>query len=345
MIKVSVVIPTYNRLSRLKQVLGALQHQDFPPDQFEVVVVSDGSSDGTNAYLHSGSTSLNLVSVIQENRGAAAARNQGFRHALGEIVLFIDDDVVPIPQLISEHARCLAQHGKNTVVIGPMLSPQDHKMSPWVAWEQSKLAEQYTHILAGRWQASARQFYTGNTSLARRLLIESGGFDLAFRRGEDVELSYRLKDLGAQFIFNPGAIGYHYAERSFSSWLDTAFAYGKNDVIFTCQKQQSWLLPAIYGEFHSRHALTRLLAYVCLDRPAPARLVLGLLARAAFLGQVLGLARISQLACSGIFNLRYYEGVVDQLGSRQAFFAGIAETGRFSTVAKSRTLDHSNSIR
>ena len=344
MIRVSVVIPTYNRLDRLKRVLAGLENQDYPRDQFEVVVVSDGSRDGTHEYLQSRSTSLHLVLVIQENLGPAAARNQGYLHAGGEIVLFIDDDVIPIPQLISEHLRCHGQHGENVVVIGPMLSPSDHNLSPWVSWEQSLLGEQYAHMLAGRWQATARQFYTGNTSLARRHLIESGGFDPAFRRGEDVELAYRLKDAGIQFIFNPGAIGYHYAERSFSSWLDIPYTYGKNDVIFTYQKRQSWLLPTIWREFHSRHVLIRALTNLCLDRPCINKLALGLLKQAALLGQSPGFDKISQLACSGIFNLRYYEGIAQQLGGRRAFFAGLADGTRFSRIGDRRYVDRSNSF-
>ena len=84
--------------------------------------------------------------------------------------------------------------GQTTVVMGPMLTPNDFAMPAWVAWEQAMLMKQYDDMNAGNWQPTARQFYTGNTSLARQHLIQTGGFDTSFRRGEDVELAYRLAD-------------------------------------------------------------------------------------------------------------------------------------------------------
>src|SRR5215813_890124 len=105
MCQVSVVIPTYNRVAQIVRVLEGLERQIYPLDQFEVVVVSDGSTDGTNEYLNTISTPLRLVVVTQPNQGVAAARNQGVACATGKIVLFVDDDVVPVPQLIAEHLR------------------------------------------------------------------------------------------------------------------------------------------------------------------------------------------------------------------------------------------------
>ena len=94
---VSVVVPTYNRRDRLEHVLDALfaQHTDVP---FEIVVVSDGSTDGTDAYLSTAAapagSRATLRHVRQENSGPAAARNRGVDLARGEIVVFVDDDNV-----------------------------------------------------------------------------------------------------------------------------------------------------------------------------------------------------------------------------------------------------------
>src|SRR5262245_39167298 len=106
---VSVIIPTYNRLDRLKRVLLHLEQQYYPLNDFEVVVVSDGSNDGTDAYLRTVSTPLRLIAVSQANQGVAAARNHGIQRATGELALFLDDDVVPTPQLIAEHVRVHAE--------------------------------------------------------------------------------------------------------------------------------------------------------------------------------------------------------------------------------------------
>lgn len=321
--KLSVVLPTYNRLGQLKQVLAGLEAQTFPLEQFEVIVVSDGSPDGTNDYLKQVETPLQLNPVFQENQGVAVARNRGIREARADIILFIDDDVVPTPTLIEEH---LSKHTANNIcVLGPMLSPPEFEMKPWVDWEQKMLMKQYEDMLEGKWQPTARQFYTGNTSLRREYLVAAGGFDPAFRRAEDVELAYRLDGMGLEFVFNYDAVGYHYAQRSFQSWLAIPYAYGRNDVIFCNEKEQTWLLPTIWREFHGRHPLVRTLAKLCLDRPLLSKAALSIMRTAATAGARFNINILPRLAFSGIFNLRHYQGVADQLGGRKHFFAGVAQ--------------------
>lgn len=296
--------------------------QTFPLDQFEVIVVSDGSPDGTNAYLESAETPLQLTPILQENQGVAVARNRGIREANADIILFVDDDVVPTPTLIEEH---LKKHTNNkTVVMGPMLTPPDFSMKPWVDWEQKMLMKQYDDMNNGVWEPTARQFYTGNTSVRREHLIEAGGFDPAFRRAEDVELAYRLDGMGLEFVFNYDAVGYHYAERSFDSWMAIPYAYGRNDVIFCNAKGQSWLLPTIWDEYHKRHPMIRSLAKTCLDRPRLSKAAINSLRHAAGFGHRFNINVLPRFAYSGIFNLRHYQGVADELGGRDKFFAGVA---------------------
>src|SRR5687768_13143566 len=93
---VTVVVPTYNRRDRLHSVLLGLTTQDYDVS-FETVVVSDGSDDGTDEYLASGLVPLPVVACRQPNSGPASARNRGFETASGELILFLDDDVVPSP--------------------------------------------------------------------------------------------------------------------------------------------------------------------------------------------------------------------------------------------------------
>ncbi len=321
MSSVSVIIPTYNRLDRLKHVVHGLEQQSYPLRDFDVIIISDGSTDGTHAYLHSLATSLRLTVTVQANQGPAAARNHGVSQATGEFVLFIDDDVVPTPHLVAEHMRVHAEQSRDVVVLGPMLTPADFTMLPWVRWEQDRLAEQYEAMQLGKWQPTARQFYTGNASLARRHILALGGFDETFRRAEDVELAYRLAQRDIEFIFNPAAIGYHYAERSFRSWMETPYAYGRNDVIFTRDKEQTWLLPIIQREFRSRNPLIKVLVRMCLDRYGVSKGVLAGLKHISELGVRLRMDRLSQAAYSGIFQLRYYQGIADELGGRHGFLA------------------------
>ena len=321
---VSVVLPTYNRLNQLKMVLAGLEKQTYPRDKFEVVVVSDGSTDGTNEYLQTLQTPFPLKLVCQENQGVAATRNHGVQQAQGEMILFIDDDVVPTPQLIDEHLNAHKNNGDHVIVIGPMITPPDFPLTPWVRWGQEKLDEQYQAMLNEEWQATARQFYTGNTSLRRQIFLESGGFDPTFRRAEDVELAYRLHEKGCRFLFCPEAIGYHYEARSFQSWLAIPYAYGRNDVIFTFQKGNDWLLPTIFREFYTRHAFTRAFVRLCLDRPAVRKLFTWGMKKGMGMGDKLRLPFLPRLACSSLFNLYHYQGIADELGGKEFFFNGVA---------------------
>lgn len=317
---VTIIMPTYNRLAQLKQVLTGLAAQSQPLADFEVVVVSDGATDGTNEFLYAYTGPLHVQPFVQQNGGAAAARNQGIERAQGEIIIFLDDDVVPEPQLVAEHCMTHQHHHEDVVVLGPMLTPPDFALKPWVQWEQAMLYKQYADIAAGRWAPTARQFYTGNASVARRQLLAVGGFDTTFRRAEDVELAYRLAQRGLPFVFNPQASGYHYAERSFASWLQTPYLYGRNDVIFARDRGQRWLLPTVMHEFQRRHPFIKGLTRLCLSRKRTSTTFINSLRRMAEISNQIGLERLAARAYSGIFNLCYYQGMADELQGRQKFF-------------------------
>ena len=320
--QVSVVMPTYNRLPILKRVLAGLAQQTFPSDCFEVVVVSDGSTDGTNEYLQETETPFPLRLFIQQNAGPAAARNRGVQEAGADLILFLDDDVVPAPNLIEAHAAAHQQYpGEGVVFIGPMLSPTDFPLSPWVQWMQDRLAEQYQSMAAGEWEATARQFYTGNASLPRHIFLEHHGFDVSLLRAEDVELAFRLAENGVAFQFCQEAAGYHYEQRTFASWVGIAYAYGGNDVLFATEKGQSWLLPNLYKEYKQRNILVRGLTRCCLDRKPLTAVMTQLFKNLANFGARLSLPGLSRVACSSLFNLYYYQGVADKLGGRQLFFS------------------------
>jgi GT2 family glycosyltransferase len=308
---VSVVMPTYNRVDQLRAALTGLAGQQGLAQQLEVVVVSDGSTDGTDEYLSSSAVPLPVVALSQPNAGPAAARNRGVDAARGALVLFVDDDTVAEPDLVSAHLRRHSSPDDDLVVVGPMLTPDDYAISPWVQWEQDMLTKQYDAMRDGVYEATARQFYTGNASVARRHVVDAGGFDPAFRRAEDVELAYRLADRGIRFTFDPTAVVHHYAERSFASWLGAAYAYGRNDVVFGRDQRRTWLLEAIAREFQDRNVLVRALTHTCLPRRRLDALASATLARSARLCGRLGAGRP---LFSAVYNLAYYRGMADELG-------------------------------
>lgn len=314
----SVVLPTYNRRERLEQVLRSLAAQDLDVP-FEVVVVSDGSTDGTNEYLRSGSLPCRVVAVLQENQGPSVARNAGVERATSDLIVFIDDDVVASPRLLRSHFDAHARLGERAVVVGPMLDPPDHRMTPWVAWEQRMLAKQYRAMQEGRYAATARQFYTGNASVRREHVRRVGGFDPAFRRAEDVELAFRLETAGLSFHFEPAAAGYHYAERSYDAWRRTAYVYGHNDVVFARDLGHAWIFPFIADSFQSHHRGVRLLAMGATSSRRVRSSLRWMLERLVPTGASSTQRPLVQHALSAIYGIEYHCGVADELGSAAAF--------------------------
>jgi glycosyltransferase involved in cell wall biosynthesis len=303
----SIVIPTYRRRRSLERVLKALAEQRWPAAAMEVVVVSDGADDGSAELVRSFPMPFTLRLLEQANQGPAAARNLGVENARGTFVLFLDDDVVPSAGLVAEHSRA---HGEaqNRVVIGTMLEPPG-PLLPWVRWETRTLAEQYEAMMAELWAPTPWQFYTGNASLRREHLSRTGGFDARYRRAEDVELGFRLEHLGMEFVFAPGAAGVHFAERPFSSWLDSAYQYGRTDVLFGKAEERAAAL------FKTRHPMTRRLVRWGLRHPAAARRLSAPSRAAIQAADRIGHHHMSHQLCSAIFNLHYWLGVSDQLGS------------------------------
>lgn len=322
---VSVVVPTYNRLDRLKRVLAALAEQDYC-GEMEIVVVSDGSDDGTSEYLGGPEAPAAVVPVLQENAGPAAARNAGVAACCGKILVFVDDDVVASPGLISAHVEAHRRNGDHAAVIGPMLDPPDHVMTPWIVWEQRMLAKQYRDMEQGHYAPTERQFYTGNASLCRTLFVASGGFDTQFRRAEDVELAFRLKEMGTRFAYEPRAVGFHYAERSYNAWKANAYDYGRNDVVFGRDLGRTWLLPFLTQKQQQRNLLVRAVTNACAGRPPLARAVNSSLEKLLGATSAKGLPAVLSAVLSLIYGIEYYRGVLDEAG-------GVGELRRLTELA------------
>ncbi len=323
MLDVSIIVPTYNRRASVSRLLQALNEQTYPLDRIEVLVIDDGSDDGTPDMLRTFTTNYVLRVLEQPHQGPAEARNLGVANATSDLVLFLDDDVVPCQELIAIHLATHAAEGPKAVVIGPMMPPRDWARSPWVQWEEEKLQSQYDAMLAGEWSATERQFYTANSSLERALFRVAGGFDARFKRAEDVELGYRLRNLGARFIFMPSADVLHYASRTFSAWRRTPYQYGRYDVIMSREKGHEALGRALH-EFRGRHPLNRVMSWAVTGRPRLVDAMVGVLGVGVRAGARVGARRTTSRALSGIFNILYWQGVCDELGGRDILWRSVA---------------------
>jgi glycosyltransferase involved in cell wall biosynthesis/GT2 family glycosyltransferase len=321
---VSIVVPTFNRCAQLIRLLDALVEQELTTPSgrrfsFEVIVVSDGSTDGTGTAVRdfAARVALPVRLAEQANAGPAAARNLGVQLAAGTIVIFFDDDVVPGPDCAAVHVD---RHDRQAglVVIGPMLTPADSRLSPWVAWEQHQLEKQYRWFAAHSERADHTHFYTGNASVERAALLQVGGFDTDFTRAEDVELAYRLSQAGQTFIVDLNARAYHHAERSIGSWLRTAFDYGGNDVRFARMgRKEYW--DRIHENFSQRNPLLRRFTAALFRHRRAATLASTIFVRSAVIADRVGLSRLSRSLLSCVYALANASGAARALGSSSAF--------------------------
>jgi cellulose synthase/poly-beta-1,6-N-acetylglucosamine synthase-like glycosyltransferase len=199
---VSVVVPTHNRPVELAAALAALERQTLPADEFEVIVVDNGSTiDETDRAIAAAREHevLQLRAVRNERtRGPAGGRNDGWRLARAPIVAFTDDDCEPTPEWLSE-ALAVASGVPGAIVQGPTMPNPD-------AGRRGVFSRSVTVSQLGPSYETCNIFYP------RAVLERLGGFDETFGNvpaGEDTDLAWRAIESGVQTAFAPAALVHH----------------------------------------------------------------------------------------------------------------------------------------
>ena len=215
---VTVIIPTYNRYESLKQSLRALAEQDYPKDQFEVIVVDDGSKDNTAEIVHE-PLPYPLKYIRQANQGATVARNRAADEARGELLVFLDDDIAVVPGFLKAFAQ--AHQTPRVVAVGNLQPVARQEMSifekiygeatatPASPDGQSLVPVGYMDLLTGMSSVRRADFFE-----IGKLLDLIGDGRVAWG---DVDFGYRAMKLGFCFLRCMDAIGYHddYSIRDF----------------------------------------------------------------------------------------------------------------------------------
>ena len=258
----SVIIPTFNRAEILLKTLDSLRKQTFPKDQFEVIIVDDGSTDDTairiQKYIQD-HKSLNLKYFKQKNAGQGLARNLGISKSSGKIIVFIGDDIIMDEVFLSEHWKTHQEHKSgNAAVLGKIEWHKDLQISPFMSWltnGSSVFGKFGGHQFAfekleGKKEADFNFFYTSNISLKREMLEDKDDqFDPNFGAygWEDIELGYRLhKQYGLKIFYNPKAIGYHYHYLDEKSLKNRMFAIGKSPPIIDAKHPELKKVPGLW---------------------------------------------------------------------------------------------------
>lgn len=206
----SIVIPTHNRAGRLKRMLAhLLQLPEL--DRCEVIVVNDGSTDGTAAVLEEFRRARpEIVCVLTlANGGPGRARNRGAGLARGNRILFLDDDVFPHPGAIESQSRMLDAGYAGSQGILPW--HQEISQTPLIRYIESRGSEFGFAQVKDATRLDFLHVYTGNFAVLRSEFLKAGGFDesLRFSAFEDTVLGYQMVRNGARLALNKESVADH----------------------------------------------------------------------------------------------------------------------------------------
>jgi len=201
--KVSVIIPTYNRAHYLKSAVESVLSQEY--SDLELIVVDDGSTDGTKALLEGYGD--RLIYSRQERKERSAARNKGVSLAKGEYVAFLDSDDVWFSDKLKRQVPILDDAPRNVVLVHGHKQTVDDGLKPLSVREDKPLRsgssgarkrETYEVYLR------SHRIFTSTILIRRSELLEAGGYDTAINGREDLDLYLRLLLLGCEFAFCSG---------------------------------------------------------------------------------------------------------------------------------------------
>jgi len=265
---VSIVIPTHNRRARLLSTLEALRRQTFAVSRMECVIVADGCRDDTVAAVAAFASEFPIRLVELPGQGPACARNAGVSVAQAPLLLFLDDDVEPEPELVAAH---VAAHEASVprAVVGayppfPHASPDPFRLEARSWW-----LTHFDELAREGHRATFRDLLTGNLSMPAQLWHDVGGLDPEFEHArEDWELGVRLISHGAPITFLSDARGWHYEHETsrFETGYVRAREEGRSDVRMARKH------PGMRGELpivqmYPAQGPTKRLAWMAFDAP------------------------------------------------------------------------------
>lgn len=220
MIKLSLLIATYNRAARLIDTLESVVAQDAPAERWECVVVNNNSTDDTAerfASFAAAHPQYNLRMVEEHNQGLSYARNRGIRESVGEYIAIIDDDERIAPEFISAYIALFDTEPEAVAGGGPIVAVYPAGRPAWMScFTERPIAN--TMYLGGR----VREFPVGripgggNMAIRRSAVKRYGVFDISLGRvgtsltgGEESDLFERLRLAEAKYFYTPKAVMYH----------------------------------------------------------------------------------------------------------------------------------------
>jgi GT2 family glycosyltransferase len=241
----TVAICSYQRRDAVLRLVSALDEQarDSPESWrgIDVCVVLDGSDDGSREALDAYEATLPLRTLWQPNAGAAAARNRLIDAANGEVIWFLDDDLVPAEGTVDRHRRA-HEHGLATFYLGPCLVPPDFEVPAGV---RDWWVEHYGGLAEAGGAQRFDEFFIANASAPIGLVRSIGYFDERFTAygWEDFEFGARVLAAGSRERYDADAVAWHYTA------TDDRVAFGRQRVIGRSTALMFQLHPELASEY------------------------------------------------------------------------------------------------
>ena len=244
----SVIIPTHNRLFLLKQTISSLLRQSI--SDYEIIIVDDGSTDGTAEYLKTLNDKDKIITLFQKNKGPASARNKGLKLARGKYIAFTDDDCV-VPSDWLEKIQVHFDIRKIAGVGGPVTTGNKNNLC-------SLANDIIVNFLKNELNVNHNvkpPFLTSNNIAYSKIFLDlTGGFDENFFIGaEERDLNHRIFLEGGELIYDPDLIIEHNNDSNFINFLKHQFDQGKGSYRYysklnKMKVKQSKIPLLVYGK-------------------------------------------------------------------------------------------------
>ena len=238
--KVSIILPTCNRKDSLEITLESLTHLRYPGEDYEVLVVDDGSTDGTGEMVEElkGQVPFLLRYLRQEKKGISTAKNLGMRNAQGLVFVSTDDDCT-FPEDWLDKLVSQLDSPRVGAVGGPdRAHPADPFFSRCIDFTMTSFLG--TGGIRGRKGIKAGKYYPRgfNMAISRKAIEEVGPFIEDFAPGEELELDHRLEKAGYSLKYVPDAFIWHRRRGTLLKFLKQIFSRGRSRVELTRRHRQ-----------------------------------------------------------------------------------------------------------